>query len=168
MAYPPAGVDHFTARAEVTIALPDGSTDTFVLAGDAEIERGTPFDSGAGRMEVPMTIRALRMRGESPLIGEVTMVEEPVGVSGYVRQLVAGQDYPAESVTFPHHAVHTGLGKFATKSEFQMRATINAIPPYGETYRLDGDPIELVPDENRSSATQVRITSVAFTVLGPP
>src|SRR2546422_7211749 len=167
MAYPPAGTDQFTATALMTVELPDGTGDTFTLTGEATIERGDAFDSGNGRMEVPMSISALRMQGTNAVIGEITMVEEPVGVSGFVRQLEPGEDYPAESCTKPHHAALTAFGRLINRDDFLMRATIHAIPPYGETYLLDEGPIELVPEGDRVAEALARITRVEFTVVAP-
>ncbi len=102
-AYPPAGTDVISTSARVDLYDPGDPNillETVILTGRAVIQRGDEYDPGDGRMKINTVLDTLYLEGYSIVYGDsmfVTLNRTAGPANGYIQQITAGIDYPAES-----------------------------------------------------------------------
>lgn len=113
VAYPFAGYDSFPTTAEVEIYDPGDQNillETITMSGDAVVYRGDPYDPGDGRMRVDTRLDTLLLRGISTtFLDSIFVVLNRATISvGYIQQVTAGVDYPAESFFDVYYVISVG------------------------------------------------------------
>lgn len=144
LAYPPAGHDEFLSTAVLVLNIPGLGTDTVTVTGPTIVNRGSPFDPGDGKLEIPTEIVSMQLTGTSSLVGPITVTESLIQNStGKIKQQTAGVDFPADSFFDVFVEIQTGAGNFHNNNPVPMQAEINSIPPYGTTY-TPPSPIQII------------------------
>lgn len=161
--FPPAGPDTFQTDAVVTVQIPAlNLTDVVALSGPTVISRGTPFDPGDGRREVPTEMVSLDLTGASPVLGALHVIESPTLAStGLVKSQSAGVDFPADSFFDVFFEIETTLppplNRLRNAAPLRMRQVIDCFPPLSAIYQPPpgGQRIPLLDGADQQVATLI-------------
>src|SRR5205823_14747012 len=104
--------------------------------------------TGLTYIDTQMTM--LSLTGTSSVFGPVHIRESPSRPSlGRTQQQQASADFPADSFFDVFVEIDTSQGVLHNEQPMHMQSVINAIPPYGDPYRLQNAPISLLNSNNQ-------------------
>ena len=166
--FPAAGTDDYLAMGRITLQTGTCPVETIDLNGTVKVHRGSPFDPGDGRDEIPTEMIQMSLTGSAPCNGpvivKVQLAPAPASI-GRIKAQNISPDYPAFSFFDVYVEIELVSLTLVSSSPITISGVINNIPWLGETH--SGFPPVPIDLHDKATGTLMgQLSTFSWTPIG--
>lgn len=161
---PAAGVDCAQSAATMVVEIFGQPATPLPVTGPSQVVRQSAVPAGPG-FTIETELVSLALTGVDPFLGAVTVRESALYPSYGRITTGPAPFFPADSFFDVYFEIDTAIGTLFTKNKYRIAATINGIPPVGDTY--SGNDMLLYQKTGNQAVPVGRILGFTYNVVTP-